>query len=71
MSAATLDPVQCTSNEEFANAAECIRRFPAITRPKLYHAVTVGLVETRLLPGLAPRYSIRDVERLASGARKD
>lgn len=58
-------PAQSQAGEDaYASAAECMRRHPTISRPRLYRAVTVGIVRVQLLPGLAPRYCLSDVERL-------
>jgi hypothetical protein len=50
------------STAGYAIAAELMRRHPSLTRARLYRMVVVGTVRRLLLPGQAPRYSIRDVD---------
>ena len=45
-------------------AAEVLRRYPALSRNKLYRLVVGGDVRCILPPGKTPRYSVRDLERV-------
>ena len=49
-------------------AAECLRRYPGLTRAKLYRLVVGTEMRAILPPGKTPRYSVADLDRiLASG----
>jgi len=60
MSTAIADP----SADLHLNAADCIRRHPALSRVKLYRAAVTHQVRTRLDPGVPPLYCAADVDRL-------
>jgi hypothetical protein len=54
------------------NAADCIRRHPALSRVKLYRAAVTQQVRTQLRPGVPPLYCAADVDRLmAEDANKN
>lgn len=73
MATAQLAPSKSSSASTYENAthitaAEAGRRYPFMTRNKLYRLVVLGLVSRVLPPGKTPRYSVADIERaLAEG----
>jgi|SRR6516165_9318790 hypothetical protein len=62
MPAATLPAP--ASADSHVTAAEAIRRWPLLSRAKLYYHAMVGEVRFQLPPGRPPRYAIRDLERV-------
>jgi hypothetical protein len=67
MSAVVLAPAPAASSADpHGPAAECLRRYPGLTRAKLYRLVVGGDVRAQLPPGKSPRYSIADLDRIMS-----
>jgi hypothetical protein len=65
MSAVALAPAPATSSADpHVRAAECLRRYPGLTRAKLYRLVVGNEVRALLLPGKTPRYNIADLDRV-------
>jgi hypothetical protein len=60
MSTTTAEP----ASDHFISAAEAIRRHGALNRQKLYRLGLVQAIRVRLLPGVPPRYSAADLDRL-------
>jgi len=54
------------SNDLFISAAEAIRRHQGLNRQKLYHLGLTQAIRVCLLPGVPPRYSAADLDRLMS-----
>jgi hypothetical protein len=53
---------------EWISGAEAIRRYPKISRVRLYRLAAAQIVQTRLIPGSAPQYSAGDLDRLMSAS---
>ena len=45
-------------------AAECLRRYPGLSRAKLYRLVVGNEVRALLPPGKTPRYNVADLDRI-------
>jgi hypothetical protein len=63
MSAATL-PAPASADPHLT-AAEVLRRYPWMSRTRLYRLVVGNEVRTILPPGRPPKYNARDLERVA------
>lgn len=53
-----------SSADPHVPAAEALRRYPELSRNKLYRLVVGGDVRCVLPPGKTPRYNVRDLERV-------
>ena len=51
---------------EYDSQAECRRRWPNLHANRLYRGAALGLIRTRVNPGVAIRYHRGDVERFVA-----
>lgn len=52
------------SADPHITAADALRRYPQLSRTRLYRFVVGGEVRCTLPPGRPPRYNVRDLERI-------
>jgi hypothetical protein len=67
MSRTTAEPV----SDLFISAAEAIRRHGALNRQKLYRLGLTQAIRVHLLPGVPPRYSAEDLDRLMASESRE
>jgi hypothetical protein len=68
MSVASVRKGKASDNAGYVNGAACERKYPQLTRVKLYRLVLVGEVRSILPPGSYPLYNLADLDRvMASG----
>jgi hypothetical protein len=48
---------------DYASAAQAIRKFPGLTRVRLYRMGVTQRIRVKLEPGIPPRYHLEDVAR--------
>jgi hypothetical protein len=61
--AAVSEAATSAATDRYITGADCLRRYPKLSRTALYRCVVGGGIHVILPPGKSPRYNVADLDR--------